>query len=240
MTMPIRIDYYTDPYCAWSWALEPALREIERVEHAGVSWRLRMKPLLRDREAVGQSGEEVAQKWERIGRLTGTDIDAGRWRSDPPRSTLPADRAVKVAARFGAEQERRFLHELRPLLMLQGRSADDEATLVEAARRAEIDEEEFKRALDDTTTDAAIAEDEQEAAAEGVKATPALVIRNNEGDRVVIEGVRDTELIRRAIQVLRTDQAVADAARERVTATTFIPEGPAPARHTPSSGVVDD
>lgn len=240
MTMPIRIDYYTDPYCAWSWALEPALREVEQAEHAGVSWRLRMMPLHRDRDATGVSGEDVAQAWERAGRLSGTDLDASLWRSDPPRSTLPADRAVKVAARFGAEQERKFVHELRPLLMLQARSADDEATLVEAARRAGIDEAEFRRALDDTTTDAAIAEDEKEAAAEGIKATPALVIRNNEGDRVVIEGVRDAELIRRAIQVLRTDQAVADAARERVTATTFMPEGPAPARYTPSSGVVDD
>ena len=98
----------------------------------------------------------------------------------------------------------------------------------------------FKRALDDTTTDAAIAEDEKEAAAQGVKMTPALVMVNNEGDRIVIEGLRDTELIRRAIQVLRTDQAVADAARERVTATTFIPEGPVAERYTPSSGVVDD
>ncbi len=224
MTKPIQIDFYTDPYCAWSWALEPGVKEIERVEGAGVSWRLRMKPLVRDREADGHSGADIAEKWENVARLTGAEIDATRWRTNPPRSTLPADRATKVAGRFGAELERKFVHELRPMLMQQGRAADDEATLIEAARRAGIDVEAFRRALGDTTTDAAIAEDEREALAEGIKATPALVIRNSENDRVVIEGVRDTDLILRAIQVLRTDQAVADAARERVTSTTFMPE----------------
>lgn len=227
MTMPIRIDYYTDPYCAWSWALERALREIEQVEGAGIGWRLRMKPLYRDRAAEGMSGDDVADLWERIGRLSGTDLDASRWRLNPPASTLPACRAVKAAGRFGPEAERKFVHALRPLLMLRAQVADDEATLLEAARQATIDEDEFRRALGDPTADAAIAEDEREAVAEGVKSAPALVIRNREGDRVVIEGVRDAELIRRAIQVLRTDQAVADAARERVTGTTFIPEAEA-------------
>ena len=223
MTMPIRVDYYTDPYCAWSWALEPALKDIEREEGAGVSWHVRQLPLIRDLAAAGKSGEDIAKAWENVANLTGVELDDTRWRTDPPKSTLPAGRASKVAGRFGPDAERKFIRALRPLLMQQGRSAEDEATLREAARIAEIPEEDFRRALDDSTTDAAIAEDEREGKAEGIKSTPALVIRNGEGDRVVIEGLRDEELIRRAIQVLRTDQAVADAARQRVTSTTFIP-----------------
>lgn len=228
MTMPIRIDFYTDPYCAWSWALEPEVREIERLEGAGVTWHLRMKPLIRDLAAIGATGEDIAHKWDHIAAITGADIDASLWGTRPPNSTLPADRATKIAARFGPDRERAFVHELRPMLMLQGLSADDEATLLEAARRAGIDVEAFRAALGDPAAgkaaDEAIAEDERAAEAEGIKATPALVLRNGEGDRVVIEGLRDAELIRRAIQVLRTDQAVADAARERVTGATFIPE----------------
>lgn len=216
MSEPITVEYYTDAYCAWCWALEDALKAVERTEADGVRWTVRQKPLLRDLEAAGVSGEDVASAWEHIGRLTGSDLDATRWRTDPPKSTLPASRASKVAARFGPEAERKFLRALRPMLFLQGRSAEEEDTLVAAAREAGIPEDDFRRALGDTTTDAAIAEDEKAAAAEGVKNTPALIVRNQVGDRIVLEGVRDVELIRRAIQVARTDQAVADAARERV------------------------
>ena len=224
MTMPIRVEYYTDPYCAWSWALEPALREVERLEGSAISWQIRLLPLVHDLAAEGKAGEDIARAWEKIGGMTGTQLNPSLWRTSPPQSTLPADRAAKVAGRFGPEAERKFVHALRPLLMQMGRSADDEGTLLEAARQAEIPVEDFRRALGDATADAAIAEDERAATAEGIKSTPALVIRNGEGDRVVIEGVRDAELIRRAIQVLRTDQAVADAARERVTSTPLMPE----------------
>jgi predicted DsbA family dithiol-disulfide isomerase len=224
MTMPIRVDYYTDPYCAWSWALEPSIEEVERLEAAGVAWHLRQKPLIPDLAGSGKSGEDIARAWEHVEALTGRELDAGRWRTDPPPSTMAAVRAAKVAARFGPEAERKFVRALRPMLMTQRRSAEDVETLLVAADLAGIEREAFSRALGDTTIEAAIAEDGRAAEAEGVKSTPALVIRNGEGDRVVIEGVRDADLIRRAIQVLRTDQAVADSERERITSSGFMPE----------------
>jgi protein-disulfide isomerase-like protein with CxxC motif len=27
--MPVVVTYFTDPFCSWSWALEPLLRELE-------------------------------------------------------------------------------------------------------------------------------------------------------------------------------------------------------------------
>lgn len=216
MSEPIQIDYYTDAYCAWSWAIEPTLADVRLQEGAAVRWRVFEKVLIADLATSGKSGEDIAKAWEKVERLTAVPLDATRWRTDPPTGTTAAARGAKAAARFGgAEAELRFLSALRPMLMKQGRSADDRETLVAAAAAAKIDVEAFTRALDDPTLDTAIAEDARHADEAGIRSTPALVLTNAEGDRIVIEGPRDLQLLQRAIQVLRTDAAVAEAAAAR-------------------------
>lgn len=223
MAKPIEMDYFTDPYCAWSWAFEQTLQAILKVERGRVRVRFRALPLIRDLKAAGKTGDDIASAWERVSSLTGAPIDASLWRTRPPQSTLSAIRAQKAAETLGAGAEMRLLRALRPLLMTQARSAEDAGTLAEAAHAAGLDLAALEQAMRAPDLDARIEEDEAMAQAHGIVATPGVLLRNAEGDRIMIQGPRDEVLFQRAIEVLRVEDDIAAAALA-VRATPLVAE----------------
>ncbi|HEY9722217.1 MAG TPA: DsbA family protein [Oscillatoriaceae cyanobacterium] len=231
MAAPIRIDYFTDPYCAWSWALEPTLTTLIDQEGGSIQIFYHMLPLVADLAASGKTGEDIARGWEHIAAKTGMTINSEAWLENPPASTLPACRAVKAAEAEGIEAAGRYLRALRPLLMMRCRVADTE-TLLMAAEAAQISLPDFKIALEDTATlDGELETDRQLAKAFGVLDTPALVMQNAVRDKILIEGPRDLELIERAVEVLRTDEDVELPPAPRTLSTELIPEPEEAQRH---------
>lgn len=203
MSTIIRMDYFTDPYCAWSWAFQPTLDALMALEGSALTVCYHQVPLLEDLKASGKSGEDVALAWEKIGRHTAMPIDASLWRHEPPKSTLPACRAAKAAAMQGAEG--RFVAALRPFLMTQGRQADQE-TLLEAAREAQLDVLKFLHDQEAPEVEESLAADRALARSNAVGSTPSALLRNAQGDKVHIEGLRDLDLFKRSIQVLRVEE----------------------------------
>lgn len=223
MAAPIRLDYFTDPYCAWSWALEPTLTRLIDQEGGSIQIFYRMLPLVTDLATSGKTGEDIAKAWEHVAAKTGARINAEAWITRPPTSTLPACRAVEAAKAQGIEAAGRFLRALRPMLLVQCRVADTE-TLLLAAEIAGLSLPDFKMALEDVVTqDEGIENDRRMAKAFGVLDTPALVLQNGVRDKVVIEGPRDYALLERAVQVLRLDEEI-EAPPPRTISTELIPE----------------
>ena len=221
----IRMDYFTDPYCAWSWAFEPTLGAILASESDAVEVRYHYLPLIPHLAESGMTGPKVAAEWERIGKLTGMPIDARLWREHPPESTLAADRAVVAASSLGETAETRFLMAIRKLLMTEGRSADDADTLHEAARRAGIDPATFDQSLRSVDADERLRQDRFLADKYAITSTPAVILTNAVGDRIVIQGPRDEVLFKRAIEVLRVEAALESGS---ITATPLMPEAKVP------------
>lgn len=220
----IRAEYYTDPYCAWSWALEPTWQEITERFDEELDVQYFMLPLVEDVYAGSKGPEDIAKAWERIGRLTGVPIDASAWRRKTPvESTLPGCRAAVAAMKQGQEAAGRFIRALRPALMTRGKVADERDVLKAAAIEAELDLAEFERALDDPGLDARIKHDQERAKRAGIGSTPAVILTNGCGDRVVIEGPRDRELFERAISVLKADSE-AEECGSPVTVTPLMHE----------------
>lgn len=233
MAMPILLTYFTDPYCAWSWAFQPVFDALIAAEEDGIAITIRYVPLVPDLTTAGKSGEAIALAWERVRRMTGVPIDATAWRANHIQSSLPAILAAKAAATFGREAELNFLRALRPLLMMDIRVADDQETLTIAAKAAQIGTRALFEAMEHDFS-AALAEDAREAAKHGITSTPAVVLANRHGDRVVIEGLRDFDLYERAIEVLRHDEDLAEAEHVGIRSTPLIAEARLFPRHTAS------
>src|SRR6266496_3894995 len=90
----VRLTYYTDLACPWSWAAEPALRrlQMEFGDEARITYVMAgMARELGDPLQLLDSALEACA-W------SGMPVDPRIWRERPPSSTYPACQAVKAAA----------------------------------------------------------------------------------------------------------------------------------------------
>jgi putative protein-disulfide isomerase len=134
--------YYTDPFCPWSWALEPALRKLT-VEFAdGLDVRFVMCGMARE---VGDPSHLVSSMLE-ASEESGMPVDPRVWLADPPRSSHPACQAVKAASEQGDPAA--YLRRLREGIQCRRRKLDTaDALLAEARGVAGLDVERLRLGL---------------------------------------------------------------------------------------------
>jgi len=195
---PVRIEYYTDPLCCWSWALEPVWRSIRRRFGDRLVWRCVLGGMVESwstyRDPVNDVHRppQMAPLWHFAGRTAGVPIDPGIWHVDPPASSFPASVAVKAAALQGAELGETYLTLVREAVMtrrlnvawrevLTGLSAE-----LAVMRPAAFDHERFTT---DLTSDAAVeafAADLQQARLLRIGRFPTFVVHGPAGSRIAI------------------------------------------------------
>jgi predicted DsbA family dithiol-disulfide isomerase len=90
----VRLTYYTDPACPWSWASEPALRRLQMEFGTELQITYVMAGMARELDDPLQVLHDTleAAAW------SGMPVDPGIWRQWPPRSTYPASQVVKAAS----------------------------------------------------------------------------------------------------------------------------------------------
>jgi predicted DsbA family dithiol-disulfide isomerase len=120
--------YYTDPFCPWSWALEPGLRKLA-VEFTG-NFEVRYVMCGMARE-IGDAGHLVGEMLE-ASEESGMPVDPRVWLDDPPRSSHPACLAVKAASEQGDPAP--YLRRLREGVQCRRRKLDTADALVAEAR----------------------------------------------------------------------------------------------------------
>lgn len=124
----VEATYYTDPFCPWCWAAEPALRRLQSEFDVRVTFVI--AGLAREvdeafaRHEVEQTLEAAAQ--------SGQPADARVWLKDPPRSTYPAGIAFHAVAEQGDPGP--FLRRIREAVYLERRRMDRADGLLDAAR----------------------------------------------------------------------------------------------------------
>lgn len=120
--------YYTDPFCPWSWALEPALRKLAVEFGEDLSVTFVMCGMARE---VGDPAHLVSSMLEASDE-SGMPVDPRVWLADPPRSSHPACLAVKAASELGDPAG--YLRRLREALQCRRRKLDTADALVAEAR----------------------------------------------------------------------------------------------------------
>jgi putative protein-disulfide isomerase len=124
----VHASYHTDPACARSWGVEPALRRLQVEFGEEVQITYVMGGLARE---FGDPAPLVAE-WLDVADATGMPVDPRLWLASPPRSSYPACMAVKAAAEQG--QAGAYLRRLREGLLCERRKLDHAEAFVHEAR----------------------------------------------------------------------------------------------------------
>jgi len=146
--MSVRVQYFTDPSCAWSWNTEPKLRRLMVEFGDSLSWTYVMGGLSRDFTALPDKGKKaytwLLKHWLDVSDQGGMPVDPRMWSEGPIASSYPACMAVKAAGMQAFDGGYAYLRAVREGLMCFRRKLDTTEALVEEARGAGLDVERFR------------------------------------------------------------------------------------------------
>jgi predicted DsbA family dithiol-disulfide isomerase len=135
----VRLTYYTDPACPWSWAAEPALRRL----HMEFGEDVRITYVMAGMERELGDPLQLLEASLDATAWSGMPVDPRIWLERPPRSTYPACQAVKAAAEQALDGP--YLRVLREAIMCRRRPMDSPDVLIDAARAvADLDVARFE------------------------------------------------------------------------------------------------
>ncbi len=193
-------DWYTDPFCSWSFAAEEPIRRFQSHFEGRLSFRHRLFPLYSNiEEFLRKHGlatqQEFAPRIGKVSRATGVAMSPKVWETgQAPSSSEECCRFAKAALLADPEKGGRFLSRVRELAFLEGRNIGDPGLLGDTAKALGLDIPVLGEILRSGKAKAALDEDLEKARIEGVTVRPTLVMTNSEGDRVFIGGLRDSDL----------------------------------------------
>jgi predicted DsbA family dithiol-disulfide isomerase len=246
--MPVRVDYYTDPSCIWSWGAEPAVRRLMWEFGSDLEFRWIMGGLARRygpeyRDEEGTIGRrhgcfaDLMAHWLDVVAETGMPADPRLWTQNPLASSYPACQAVKAAAEQGATAAYAYLRRLREGIVLERRKLDHVDALVAEAGPAGLDVDRFRIDLvsnaiveafaADLEAARAIPDDARDAGAvrrtEGIErlSFPSAVFVGADGSRHAVWGSQPVEALREAALAAGAKRAVTRPAEPLEAVTRF-------------------
>lgn len=145
---PVEVYVFIDPLCPECWSLEPYLKKLS-IEYGRF---FTIRPITTGHlVSLDNEGFEQPRKlkdfWEKTARRTGMSCDGDLWIEDPISYPLTASLAIKAAELQGKRAGRVFLRKIQENLFLKKQNISNEEVLVECAREANIDIEEFQSDL---------------------------------------------------------------------------------------------
>ena len=189
---PIEIYTFLDPLCPECWAFEPTLKKLQ-VEY-GQYFRNRyfvagkIETILPCRNSKeNQKVENLAKVWEKTGSRTGMSCDGDIWFEDPISTPYVASLAIKAAEMQGRQIGLRFLRKLRECLFLDKKNISKEDVLIECAKLAGLDIEEFTKDLHSDGAIKALQCDIKASRELGISSVPTFIFFN---DRIEEEGLK--------------------------------------------------
>lgn len=209
----VRIEYFTDPLCCWSWAFEPVWQAFCEQYAGQLQWRYRMCGLIRDWNSYADPIHSVSRPaqmgplWYHVRQTMGIELDDRLWIEDPPSSSYPACLACKAAELQSAEAGERYLRAVRAAAMLRRCNIAREETLLEVARQLEASwpdgfvAERFAADFQSQSAAAALREDLMTARYYEIARYPTLLMRRGP-KALLLTGYRPLDVLDRAIEQL--------------------------------------
>ena len=209
MTATLDVEYYTDPLCCWSWALEPAWRRLRYEFGDQITWRYRFGGMIADWKGFSDplnnvdSAAQMGPYWYQMRVEHQVAVDERIWAEDPPASSYPASVACKAAERQGRETGERYLRRIREAVMLECRNIARREVLLELASEladaGQLDPEQFGRDLGSEAALWSFRDDVKEARYRGIGRFPSLVIHAARGPSRLLVGFRPYTVLREQI-----------------------------------------
>ena len=206
----LRIVYYTDPLCSWSWAFEPQWRRLRYEFGAQVHWSYRMGGMIADWQQYADPFNDVSRpvqmgpQWFQVRTLTEMPLVERIWLEDPPASSYPACIAVKAAERQGTHYGEVYLRRVREAVMVESRNVARRDVLLAVAQAVaetvdDFDVEQFALDLADQQTVVDFRQDLQDVRYREIGRFPAFALLNATGRGIMLVGYRPYTVLRQAL-----------------------------------------
>ncbi len=193
-------EWYTDPFCSWSYAAEGPIETFRRHFGETLSFRHRLFPLycnidqfLRDHGLAAQ--KDFAPKILKVSRATGVTMESKVWENEQaPPSSEECCLFVEAALLSDPEKGGALLSRMRQMAFLEGQNIGNHSLLLKVAASLELDPKKIEEMLRSGRAFTALNDDREKAEREGVTVRPTLILTNAGGDRVFIGGLRNSDL----------------------------------------------
>ena len=196
----IRIEYYTDPLCCWSWSFEPQWRRLRYEYEDHINWQYIMGGMITDwRSQANKDNNRPALMrplWKEARYVSGMPINDKVWLEHPPRSSFPSCLAVKAAELQGSKTADRYLRKIREAVMLKTQDVSSKDVLLQIALELSQQEPElmhfdrFEEDLDDKKSLSLLKADLRKVKAAGITRYPTLVVRKKGKKSLMLTGYR--------------------------------------------------
>lgn len=139
----VTLEHFSDPWCWWSWGLEPVLRRLKEVYGDQLEIQTRMGGIFDDRSAwllkYGQDDATLPAWVADCMALTTMPLLNDYMGTTGVRSTYPACRAVIAAAAQSHEKAEALLRRLLETCCLRGENVSDDSVIEKAANDVGLD-----------------------------------------------------------------------------------------------------
>lgn len=208
----MEIEYYTDPLCCWSWAMEPQWRRL-RFEYRGrIRWRYRMGGLIPNWDSYRDPMNSVSRPlqmgplWLEAKYKSGMPVKERVWYENPPKSSYPACIAVKAAELQSAMAAEAYLRRVREAVMLHGKDISDWKVLQQVGEelgkehQGLMDVNRLQQDMGSKTAREAFEADLQKVRLHGISRFPAITMKREGTDEgILIVGYRPYEALEEAL-----------------------------------------
>lgn len=152
-----KVEYYTDPLCCWSWAMEPQMRKLRYLLKERLKINYVMGGLLKDWKHYSDNlnninlPSQLGPLWMEAKQRSGQPIEENIWLFNPIQTSYPACMAVKAAEDQSTTAGEAMLRMLREAVMIHQRNIGETDVLLELALDLEqkgiLEKDRFEKCL---------------------------------------------------------------------------------------------
>ncbi|RYM01756.1 DsbA family protein [Sporolactobacillus sp. THM7-7] len=183
----VEILAFIDPLCAECWGLEPLMKKffVEYHDYFTIKFVLTTKHSFVNR-CPSHPFRSIAEEWDKYACLTGMCCNSDVWYENPP-SPFSIALAIKAAEFQGKHAANRFLRRIREQIFLRKNGLNRFDELLEVARLAELNLEEFNNDFHSKRPIKALKGDRRLAQEFSITELPSLVFSTAEVDEEAVK-----------------------------------------------------
>jgi predicted DsbA family dithiol-disulfide isomerase len=209
----IKIEFYTDPLCCWSWAFEKQWQRFVADHREEISYEYIMGGMIPHWQSYNDPLNSVSKPiqmgpiWMHASEVTQVKMKYSIWHEDPPSSSYPASIAVKTARIQSKQAAEKYLYESRRTMMDDGMNISKPEVLLAVAKSLDgndLDYTTFEKDWNEGNGKEAFRQDLQKAKYHSIGRFPTLTFQNSEGKGVLITGYRPHDELEKAFDHVRT------------------------------------
>lgn len=189
----ITVVHYGDPWCWFSWGLEPALQRLHEVYGDGISIVYRMGGVFNDleewRAKYGVEKDEALSEWVvESDQMMKNTFNLNYVLQSRMKDTWKACIAVKAAQLQGEQPMLKFYRKLMEAIQIHAQDGSNEEVLKRVAGESGLDVERFVNDLHGDKASSMFGEDNQRMAADEGNFFSLLILNEASGKKVLVSG----------------------------------------------------